>query len=167
MMMATGAVIGVEVEHHRDVYHKRGENGPLPLKVMDSQLVHEMLGPAKPIRPKDLYFAFDVGSSNLGGVLSNRRDTFSYGERALIQCSLHPPHPDMWVEVNLHDADDVVLKRVGTIVPREDLRAEFFYDMKEPLLPGEYDFVLKYDGEELTRRRVTLQGQPPELTASR
>jgi len=167
MVMATAAVIGVEVEHRRDVYQKQGENGPLPLKVLNRQLAHTMLAPSQPIRPKDLYFAFDIGTSTLGGVLSDRRETFQHGERAIIQCSLQPPHPDMWIEVNLHDSDDVMLKRVGTVVPREDLRADFFYDLKEPLLPGEYDFVLRYDGEELTRRRITLSGPTPELTAAR
>ncbi len=167
MLMATVAVIGVEVEHHRDVYQERGPNGPLPLKAMDTQVAQAMLGPAQPIRPQDRYFAFDIGSSTLGGVLSDRRETFNHGERALIQCTLQPPHPDMWVEVNLHDADDVLLKRVGTVVPREDLRADFFYDLDQSMLPGKYDFVLKYDGEELTRRSITLSGPSPELTALR
>ena len=73
----------------------------------------------------------------------------------------------MWVEVNLHDADDALLRRVGTVIPREDLRASFFYDLDGSLLPGKYDFVLKYDGQELTRRSITLSGPSPKLTASR
>ncbi|MCA9026839.1 MAG: HTTM domain-containing protein [Planctomycetaceae bacterium] len=167
LLLATSAVIGVEVEHQRDVYQRRGENGPLSLTAMDPQLVKTMLSPAQPIRPQDMYFALDVGTSTMGGVLSNRRDTFAHGERALIQCTLQPPHPDMWVEVNLHDADDALLRRVGTVIPREDLRASFFYDLDGSLLPGKYDFVLKYDGQELTRRSITLSGPSPKLTASR
>jgi hypothetical protein len=126
-----------------------------------------MLGPSKRLRPQDMYFAFDVGTSMLGGVLSDRRDNFSLGERALIQCSLQPPHPDMWIELNLHDNEDRVLRRIGQVVPREDLRANFFYDFDESFPPGEYAFVLRYDGDELTRRRFTVRGNAPALTAAR
>jgi hypothetical protein len=167
MLLASAAVIGVEVEHRRDVYQERGPGGPLALTPLDADTARAMLGPPRRLRPQDMYFAFDVGTSMLGGVLSDRRDAFSVGERALIQCSLQPPHPDMWIELNLYDSEDRVLRRIGQVVPREDLRANFFYDFDEAFPPGEYAFVLRYDGEELTRRRITVQGTAPALTASR
>lgn len=167
LLMATAAVASVEIEHRRDVYGEHSANGPLPLKTIGPKLVKEMLGPSRPLRPQDMYFAFDVGTKTLGGQLSDSCDTFTHGERAIVQCSLQPPHPDMWVEANLHDADDHLIKRIGSVVPREDLRAEFYYLFDESFLPGEYDFVLRFDGVELTRRRVTLEGQTPALTASR
>ncbi len=158
LLMATAAVASVEIEHRRDVYGEHSANGPLTLKTIDPELVKEMLGPSRPLRPQDMYFAFDVGTKTLGGQLSDSRDVFTYGERAIVQCSLQPPHPDMWVEVNLHDSEDHLIKRIGRVVPREDLRAEFYYLFDESFLPGEYDFVLRFDGQELTRRRVTLTG---------
>ncbi|MGD9857487.1 MAG: HTTM domain-containing protein [Planctomycetaceae bacterium] len=167
MLMAALAVMGVEAEHRLDVYGNRSTGRPLPLKELEPEQVAEMLGPSRRLRPKDMYYAFDVGTKTLGGLLSDRREAFAYGEQAIVQCSLQPPHPDMWVEVNLHDGEDRVLRRIGQVVPRENLRAEFFFPFDESFLPGTYDFVLRYDGAELTRRRVMLEGQSPELTASR
>lgn len=167
MVMATAAVIGVEVEHRRDVYGERSGDGRLTLKELDSEQVKEILGPSQRLRPQDMYYAFDVGTRTLGGLLSDRRSTFVHGEQAIVQCSLQPPHPDMWIEVNLHDSENHVIKRIGQVVPRENLRAEFYYHFDDSFIPGEYDFVLRYDGEELTRRRVTLEGPKPALTASR
>jgi hypothetical protein len=167
MLMAAVAVIGVEAEHHLDAYGKRTARGPLPLKALEREQVAEMLGPSRRLRPQDMYFAFDVGTKTLGGLLSDRRDAFACGEQAIVQCSLQPPHPDMWVEVNLHDGEDRVIRRIGQVVPRENLRAEYYFQFDESFLPGAYDFVLRYDGTELTRRRVVLKGSPPQLTAAR
>src|SRR5690606_33780784 len=127
MVMATAAVIGVEVEHRRDVYGERSGDGRLTLKELDSEQVKEILGPSQRLRPQAMYYAFDVGTRTLGGLLSDRRSTFVHGEQAIVQCSLQPPHPDMWIEVNLHDSENHVIKRIGQVVPRENLRAEFYY----------------------------------------
>jgi len=156
IVMLAAAVLAVEVEHHSDVYGRRSPDGPQSLKALDKKLVGEMLSPAKRLRPQDMYFAFDVGTATLGGFLSDRRESFRHGEQAIVQCSLQPPHPDMWVEVNLHDSDNRVIKRIGQVVPRENLRAEFYYPFDQSLEPGTYDFVLRYDGRELTRRSITL-----------
>jgi hypothetical protein len=40
--MAAAAVIGVEVEHRRDVYGAHSAGGPLPLKELDPEWVKEM-----------------------------------------------------------------------------------------------------------------------------
>ncbi|MBX3438578.1 MAG: HTTM domain-containing protein [Planctomycetaceae bacterium] len=167
MVMAAVAVIGVEVEHHRDVYGRRTAVGPLPLKPLDPELAAQMLGPSRKLRPQDLYYAFDIGTTTLAGLLSDRRDSFRYGEQAIVQCTLQPPHPDMWVELNVLDRENHVLRRIGQVVPRENLRTEFYFSFDESLEPGTYDFALRYDGVELTRRRVTLAGPAATLTAAR
>jgi hypothetical protein len=167
LVMTVCVVLAVELEHRSDVYRLRSPAGRLPLKQLDEQTVARMLGPEQRIRPQDLYFAFDVGTTRVGGLLADRKETFEMGETAIVECTLQPPHPDMWIEVNLHDAENRVLKRIGKIVPREELRADFFYPLTEPLAPGSYEFVLRYDGLDVSRRRITLVGTQQPLTAMR
>ena len=78
------------------------------------------------------------------------------------QCTLSPIHEDMWVECNLHDAQDRVIDRVGQIAPREMMRSNFFYQLSEALVPGDYFLVVKCAGKEVFRKRITLK---PRLAA--
>lgn len=164
LVIASIVMIGVETEYHLDVYGVRRPEGPHELKVIDDpQLIAKMLRVSEPIREEDKFLAFDVGSGFVGGFVTNRRDTFTQGEKLIAQCSLNPPHEDMWVECNLHDADGPIIDRVGNVVGREASRTEFIYDLRESLEPGEYMLVLKTKGREITRRYFTLL---PQLTAN-
>ena len=156
------SVVGVEVEHRMDVYQKRGPSGPLALEPMEDAAVAAMLGPPEPIRPQDLFFSFDLGTTLMGGLLADRRVEFETGEQAVLQCQMNPPHPDMWVELLVCDAENRPLRRYGQIVPRESLRSNFNYQFDESLTPGEYAFVLVYDDQEISRRHFHLVSQPAE-----
>ncbi len=163
LLVAVVMILSVEVEYRRDVYGERSGAGPQALQSINIQLAKSMLGSEQRLRPQDLYFSFDVGTSLVGGTLSDRRTTFRHGEQAVIQCCLTPPHPDMWLEVVVQDADHQTVQEVGQVVPREDLRTAFVYQFADLLRPGEYDFVLRYDGAEITRRRVTLVGEVAQV----
>jgi hypothetical protein len=109
------------------------------------------------LREQDKFGTFDVGTDFLAGFVINKTDVIRHGETIYAQCHLNPPHEDMWVECNLHDANDVEIDYVGVPVIRESMRASFQYTLTEALPPGEYDLVLKSRGQEITRRRITLQ----------
>lgn len=173
LLACLATVGGVEVEYHLDHYQERGANGPLTLKALDPDAVQRLLGAEQSIRPQDFFFAVDVGTCTVGGQLLDRRREFSTGETALLQCSMAPPHPDMWVEVTLEDRDQRVLRRFGQIVPRETLRSNFTYVFDDSLTSGAYDFVVRYDHTEVARRRIDFRTSLPpaspteRLTAAR
>ncbi|MFN0196191.1 MAG: HTTM domain-containing protein [Planctomycetaceae bacterium] len=150
-------MIGVEWEYRLDVYGIRRPEGPHPLKeITDRELINRMLRVSEPIREEDKFLAFDIGTGIISGILSNRRDTFTHGEMLFAQITLSPPHEDMWVECNLHDADGPIIDRVGNVIGRELSRVEFNFDLRESLSPGDYMVVLKSKGREITRRYFTL-----------
>jgi hypothetical protein len=101
-------------------------------------------------------FAFDVGSQLVGGILANRRDAFGYGEEVIVQCSLVPPHEDMWVEINLHDLEGRLISRNGQFAGRENFRVSHTHIFGEGLPPGEYQWVLRFDGQDLAGRPFRL-----------
>ena len=149
-------LVGIEAEYWLDPYGKRRPEGPHPLVELDPALVRQMLGPERRIRNQDKLLEFVVGTEMFGGVVIGRRTEFRQGERLLAQCALNPPHEDMVVECNLHDADDRVLDRVGQIVSRSMMRCNFVYNMTEALQPGRYFLVLRIAGQEVDRRLITL-----------
>ena len=101
--------------------------------------------------------AVGVTKGTIGGLLANSRDTFTHGEMAVIQCSVIPPHGDIWVEVNLHDSRDRRIERVGQVLTREKIRSHFTYTWTEAYPAGQYDLVLNLDGEEVARRLLTAR----------
>lgn len=157
LVFVSAAVAGVEAEYHLDPYRLRGPHGPLALREVDPKLVRQMLAPEQPLRPQDKFFAFEVGTLLVGQSLMNRRETYRHGETVIAQCSLNPPHDDMWVECNLHDARNRIIDRVGAVVAREMHRRNFYYRLTEALEPGDYFVVLKASGREVARRRITLR----------
>lgn len=118
-----------------------------------------MLRPSPPIRHQDKLVAFDVGTWMISELMVNRRNAFRHGEYALAQVRLAPPHEDLWVECNLHDAEDRVLDRVGQIVTRSMTRASFIYRLTRALEPGTYQLVCRINGMEVARKAFLLHGQ--------
>jgi hypothetical protein len=163
LLAALWSVAGSEVEHHLDVYRQRTGEGPLALAPLAPERAKQMFGPQKAIRPQDLFFSCDVGTTMLGGVLANRKETFRTGETAILQCSMTPPHPDMWVEVSLNDERNRVIRRFGQIVAREQLRSNFTYRFDDFLKAGRYEFVVTYLDTEIARRPITYE--PRTLSA--
>ena len=147
---------GIELEHWLDPYGLRRPEGPHELVELDPEYVEQMLEPSGRIREEDKVFSLEVGRDTLGGVLIGRRDVYTQGDCILIQCTLSPPHEDMWLECNLHDGDDRLLDRVGQPAERSQTRVNFYYNLPKALDPGTYHLVLRSRGKEITRREITL-----------
>lgn len=158
LVMLGVTVIGIEAEHRLDHYGNRRADGPHTLKkIEDRELVARMLADPQPMRLKDMFDTFEVGTDFLSGLLLGRRDDFKQGEMVAAQVGLTSPHHDMWLECNLHDSRGNQLDRVGQVVPRESKRANFYYTLDSVLDPGVYFFVLKSGGREVMRRRIVLK----------
>lgn len=164
---------GVEAEYWYDPYALRGPDGPRALKEISSEEVERLLTDGVPLRESDKFLAFDLGTVMVGEHLLNRRKVFHHGERVLAQVCLNPPHDDLWVECNLFDAKtkpveredgppvdelvpDKLISRTGQVVTREMLRSSFVYFFDESLEPGDYFFVIRSKGEEITRKKFSL-----------
>lgn len=147
---------GLELEYRLDPYGVRRPEGRYTLKELETQQVLEMLRPTPKLRESDKFAGLEVGTMLVGGMVVDRRNHFRQGERLVAQCLLTPPHEDMYVSVNLHDADDHVLNRTGKTIEREMLRSNFNYVLPESLEPGEYYLVVTSRKKEITRRLITL-----------
>jgi hypothetical protein len=152
-VVAWGAV---EVEYQIDPYGERHPDGKFTLREIDPQVAKRMFAGDVRLRDYDKLLAFDIGTSMFGGMVTGKKDVFRHGEAIIAQCSLSPPHEDMWVECNLHDASNVVVDRVGQVVVRSQLRCSFLYRACEALEPGVYYLALKFGGKEVTRRKIEI-----------
>ncbi len=150
-------LLGIEAEYWLDPYGERRAEGPYQLTEVDHAYVQRLYLPASRIRESDKFLSFDVGTRLVNGNLANRRTVFSHGECLLAQCAFNPPHEDMWVECNLHDAADSPVDRVGQVVTRSMMRCNFTYTLFEDLEPGKYSLVVKSGGREIARRPILLQ----------
>ena len=156
LLLTVVAVGAVEVEYRLDIYGERRPEGPLALKEIDPDIAKQMFAGSVRLREYDKLLAFDVGTGMFGGFITGTRDTFKHGDPIIAQCSLNPPHEDMWLECNLHDANNVLIDRVGQIVVRSQLRGNFLYRACEALTPGSYFLVLRTGTQELTRRKIEI-----------
>ncbi|MHC4880827.1 MAG: HTTM domain-containing protein [Planctomycetota bacterium] len=147
---------GVELEYRLDPFGARRAEGAHQLKEIDAETVGHMLRASEPIREQDKYLTFEIGTDLLSDVVINRRSKFRHGESLVAQVVLTPPHEDMWIECNLHDADGHVIDEVGQIVERQKLRASWAYEMKSSLEPGRYWLVIRSSGQEIMRRSFEL-----------
>jgi hypothetical protein len=157
VVLAVVIISGIELEYRLDLYGIRRPDGPYELKELDAEFVTNiMLAPSPMIRPEDAVSFFETGSTLVGGMLVNKRRKFQQGETVSVQCTLNPPHEDMWLECKLQDAEGHTIDRVGQIVSREMLRANFYYNLTEAFEPGRYDLVLTCAGKEVIRRGIML-----------
>lgn len=156
MVLAATALAGIELERRSDPYNEFGPNGRAALKSVPAERVAQLFSENARVRPRDKVFAFDVGTMQIGDILADRRRTFAYGEQAVVQCSLTPPHEDLWVEFNLVDADGRIVSRHGQVVPREQLRSTHALELGEDLPAGDYAWVLRLDGQDVARRNFSL-----------
>lgn len=157
------AVAAAEVEYHVDAYGMLANQGPLPLKPMDSRAALAMIHDKKPLREQDKYFSFDIGTQLIGGQLADRATQFNSGDVIVAQCNLNPPHEDLWVECLLQDEQRRTIEQSGQFVTRDVLFANFFYQTGNSLVPGKYSVVLRSSGKDIFRRSFTLQGNPEAL----
>ncbi len=108
MAFAAAAVavtlLGVQGEYLMDPYGLRRAEGPYTLKPVGIERARELLLTANgAITPEDQIFSFDMGTTTIGGVLVDRRQTFKQGDCLYAQVTFNPPHGDMWVQCDLHD----------------------------------------------------------------
>lgn len=155
MLLAATALAGIELERRNDPFGERADTR-YALRPIPAERVAELFSQQLTVRPEDKVFSFDLGSTMISGIVADRRRTFSVGEEAVVQCSLAPPHEDLWVEFNLTDADGRVVSRHGQIVPREQLRTTHVAPLGDDLAPGDYAWVLRLDGRDVARREFTL-----------
>jgi hypothetical protein len=147
---------GLAAEYKLDPYAIRRPEGPRPLKELDPAYVAEVTGPTKRIRTEDKVFAFDVGTILAAGAVLDRRTQFRQGEKIQVQCVLTTPHEDMWVECNLRDSENRTVDTVDLPVAVDAMRALFYYNIGDCLMPGSYYLALKISGEEVMRREITI-----------
>jgi len=159
LMLAT-MVSGVELEHWLDPFRIRQAEGALPLKELDPIQVRQMLKLSPRLRESDKYLSFDLGSDLIGDTLLDRQNVYRYGETVVAQCTLNPPHEDMYIECNLYDADNRMIDRVGQVVDRNSLRATYAFTLTDALVPGTYFLAVRSRGQEITRKPLTLLPTP-------
>ncbi|MCP4171822.1 MAG: HTTM domain-containing protein [Fuerstiella sp.] len=157
-LLAAAAIGATEAELQMDIYQSRSEAGLLKLMPIDRDIALTMLRDKTPVREHDKFFNFEIGTSTIGYQLSNRRTDYSVGDTMIAQCNLNPPHEDMWVECLLQDDEERTIEQFGQFVPRESLRANFFYTVDSKLVAGRYSMVLKSANQEIYRRHFSLSG---------
>jgi hypothetical protein len=150
---------GIGIEHQLDPLGSRRAEGAWQLQEIDAAVVIPMLRQSERVRESDKYLSFVIGSDMIGDVLMNRKDAFRHGDAIVAQCTLNPPHEDMWIECNLHDSDNHLIDRVGQVADRNMLRVSYAFVLPESLLPGQYFLVVRSGGQEITRRSITLLGR--------
>ncbi|MEZ5940399.1 MAG: HTTM domain-containing protein [Planctomycetaceae bacterium] len=149
-------LVAVTAEAQLDVYGERRAEGRHVLTPISPEREAELFSGDLRIRPIDKVFAFDTGTTMLGGQLANSRTEFRRGETLVAQCMLTPPHEDIWLEIDLHNPDNLQIDRFAIIAPREEVRVYATFPLREFLEPGQYAVVLKLQGREVTRRHVEL-----------
>jgi hypothetical protein len=156
LFLAATAFVGVEIERRSDVFGQRMAGGRPALQPVSADRVAQLFSQSADLRTEDKVFSFDLGSVMLGDHVLDRRSEFDYGERVIVQCSLTPPHADMWVEFNLLDAEGRIISRHGQVVPREQLRSSHALTLDRNLPVGDYQWVLRLDGQDVARRPFSL-----------
>jgi hypothetical protein len=167
--VALGALVtagGVALEYHLDLYGERRPEGRYQLKPIAAELAARLLAPPQEIREVDKFFAVDTGTILAGDLLANRRKVFRHGEKLIAQCTLIPPHEDMWVECKIRDPDNRLVDRLGNIVLREQFRANFQYPITSAFAPGTYTLVFESAGREVIRKRIQIVGDGKNVVSA-
>ena len=140
-----------------DPYGTQRPEGPFALEKVDSDYVEQvLLARSQPLRDVDKFGPLQIGTTMIGDALAFRRTQFRHGERLIAQSNLNPAHEDLWLECSLVASNDRIIDTVGLIVPRDTLRANYYFNLIDALEPGEYAVVLKKAGTEVLRRQFTL-----------
>ncbi|HRA86802.1 MAG TPA: HTTM domain-containing protein [Planctomycetaceae bacterium] len=164
LVLATLAAFGAtEAEYRLDLHGMRSTDGMMPLKTIPRDVAIAMINDSRPLREKDKFFSFDIGSRLVGGQLANRSGEYSYGDAIIAQCNINPPHEDLWIDCAIEDSDKRILDSSGQFVTRDALWANFTYRPGSKLAPGDYWMILKSSGKEISRRPFKLSGDAAVL----
>ncbi|TWT63528.1 HTTM domain-containing protein [Rubinisphaera italica] len=155
---ATAVLLAVFVEHQMDVYGSRRAEGKYQLATLPYPDAMRMLSTNDSIREVDKLLSFDVGCWMTSGLVTEFSKSFKQGDRILVQATMIPPHGDVYLECNLHDAENAVLDQTEGVLTREEFRYTFTYYIPTCLAPGEYQFVLKSNTEEIARKTIQIAG---------
>ena len=163
--LMASVTVGLEIEYHWDPYGHRRPTGPYALQAIPEQRVSELFAKPDRMRDEDKFFALEMGTETLGGVVVHRRDTYEPGSQIIAQCALVPPHEDMWVECRLSDALGCQLHEAGQPVTRDMLRVNFTFQLPHDLAPGDYRLTIRCNSNDMLWRDVRI-GSPAPVVLS-
>jgi hypothetical protein len=155
---------GVEAEYRLDPYGLRRPEGRHQLVELDPAYAAKLLNTSPGLREVDKFFSVDTGTFLVGELLGDRRRHFRPGDQIIVQCSLTPPHEDLWVECQFQDADGHVVDRMAQTALREQFRTNFFYTVAPTQEPGDYTIVIQSAGQTVLQKRLHIAG-PPTVAA--
>ena len=165
-LCAAGAVgLGVWIDRNADPFGENRPEGRYTLNPLSQERVAELLRNDLQLDVADKVFSIDIGSVRFNDNLVDRKTQFRVGDKAMIQCSLLPPHEDLYMEAHLLDEEGRIVSRLWQLVARENMRGHFWFQMEDSLEPGIYSVVIRIDGQEAGIR--TLELLPGPTTASR
>jgi hypothetical protein len=134
---------------------------------MDPARVEMMMTSSPMLRVEDKFFAIDLGTTTLGGLIVDRRTTFRPGQNLIAQCTLVQPHEDMWIECEIVDEHNRLVRSYGQVATREQFRANFAQYLSPDMAPGNYAVVVRNRRKEVLRRSFTVLGDSvPERVAA-
>lgn len=147
---------GVWYDHGSDPFREHRLEGRIALSPIEDHRLEELLRNDQQLDVSDKIFSVDIGSVLFNDNLVDRRQSFQRGESAVLQCSLLPPHEDLYLEVHLCTESGQIMRRHWQVVARENLRGHFWLSMDDALPSGVYDVVVKINGAEAARRTLEL-----------
>ncbi len=156
VLVVTSAV-GVGAEYVIDPYGERSAGGPLPLPLLEAGFFEQIPKEPESIREADKFHTVAIGTQLLGGVMMNSRSEFARGEQFLVQTNLTLLHGDQWIECNLLDPAGRLIERVGQVVTRERMRAEWRFKLPHDLKPGTHTLLVRSGGVEVARRPIVIR----------
>ncbi len=154
--LPTIAFLGLELEHHWDLYNERGPGGKPELVAIDPEHANRLLARVTPQRDIDKFFAVDMGTFLVSDLLADRRNSFRQGETMIAQCNLVPPHEDMVVECKLRDDANRVVNSMVAVGTREMFRVNINFPISENMKPGEYSMTVETAGRHVMKKKFTV-----------
>lgn len=154
--------LGVWIDNTSDPFGDQRPESRFSLKPISEERLAELLRNDQQVHVTDKVFALDIGSVMFNDNLVDRKNQFHHGEFAMVQCSLMPPHEDLYLEVHLRNEDEQIMRRMWQVVARENLRGHFTFQMEESLPSGAYSIVIKINGADAGRRSLELLPDTPE-----
>ena len=156
-LCAAGVVaVGVWIDHNADPFGEKRPEGRFALQPISKERVAELLRNDLQLDVADKVFSIDVGSVRFNDNLVDRKTQFHVGDKAMIQCSLLPPHEDLYMEAHLVNEEGRIVYRLWQVVAREIMRGHFWFQMGDTMDPGLYTVVIRIDGKEAGSRTLEL-----------
>ena len=160
-VLLLSVVTAVEAEYRLDPLDRRHPERRPVATPLDAAAVGDLLDAARPLGPKDWVYRVDLGTTMAAGAMLPHDGVVAADDPLLLQVWVHQPHPDFWLQTDVHrlDAGDSegVLYEGGVAVLREQRSVVSPFAARDPLPPGAYAAVLKYEGREIWRKRFVVE----------